>query len=170
MNKSKHSRVQIKTLLIVGEGLDEEAFLKYLSSKLVTRGAGLKVTIKNAKGKGAKHVIDWTIRQAGIAHYDNVAALFDTDTDWTQAVKQQAKKHKILLLKSDPCFEAMLLRMLGITPEVDAKKLKKQFAPFVNNGSTIKENYAEHFSPEQLKAKQQLEPTIELLLNLLLST
>ena len=169
MNKSKHSRVQIKTLLIVGEGLDEEAFLKYLSSKLVTRGAGLKVTIKNAKGKGARHVIDWTIRQAGIAHYDNVAALFDTDTDWTQAVKQQAKKHKILLLKSDPCFEAMLLRMLGITPEVDAKKLKKQFAPFVNNGSTIKENYAEHFSPEQLKAKQQLEPTIELLLNLLLS-
>ena len=169
MNKSKHSRVQIKTLLIVGEGLDEEAFLKYLSSKLVTRGAGLKVTIKNAKGKGAKHVIDWTIRQAGIAHYDSVAALFDTDTDWTQAVKQQAKKHKILLLTSDPCFEAMLLRMLGITPEVDAKKLKKQFAPFVNNGSTIKENYAEHFSPEQLKAKQQLEPTIELLLNLLLS-
>jgi len=169
MNKSKHSRVQIKTLLIVGEGFDEEAFLKYLSSNLVTRGAGLKVSIKNAKGKGAKHVIDWTIRQAGIAHYDNVAALFDTDTDWTQAVEKQAKKHKILLLKSDPCFEAMLLRMLGITPEIDAKKLKKQFAPFVNNGSTLKENYAEHFSPEQLKAKQQSEPTIELLLNLLLS-
>ena len=169
MSQLKQSRVQIKTLLLVGEGLDEEAFLKYLSSKLVTRGAGLKVTIKNAKGKGARHVIDWTIRQSGIAHYDNVAALFDTDTDWTISVEQQARKHKILLLKSDPCFEAMLLRMLGITPELDPKKLKKQFAPFVNNGSTLKENYAEHFSPEQLKARQQSEPTIELLLNLLYS-
>ena len=72
------------------------------------------VTIKNAKGKGAKHVIDWTIRQAAIADYDKVAALFDTDTDWTQAVMQQATKYKVLLLKSDPCFEAMMLRLLGM--------------------------------------------------------
>jgi len=83
-------------------------------------------------------VINWIIRQAGIAQYDNVAALFDTDTDWTTAVEQQAKNNKILLLKSDPCFEAMLLRTLDITPELDTKKLKKQFAAFVNNNTKRK--------------------------------
>ena len=166
MSKFKKSIVQKRTLLIVGEGFDEKAFLNYLKEKLVPRGTGLVVTIKNAKGKGAKHVIEWTIRQAGIAHYDTVAALFDTDTDWTQAVEKQAKKHKVLLLKSEPCFEAMLLRLLGITPELNSKKLKAQLAPFVNNGATYSEYYAKHFNPEKLEAIQHTEPTIELLLSL----
>lgn len=167
MNQSKKFRVQKKTLLLVGEGYDDEAFLKYLKSILVLRNAGLEVKIKNAKGKGAKHVIEWTIKQAAIADYDKVAALFDTDTDWTPAVEKQAKKHKVLLLKSDPCFEAMMLRLLGITPDLNSKNLKAQFAPFVNSGATRSENYAEHFSPEMLVAKQHIEPTIELLLSLL---
>jgi len=169
MSKFKHSRVQKKTLLIVGEGLDEEAFLRYLKSKLVNRDAGLMVTIKNAKGKGAKHMIEWTIRQASIADYDNVAALFDTDTDWTQVVEALAKKKKVILLKSEPCFEAMLLRLLGITPDLNLKNLKAQFAPFVNCGASRRENYAKHFSPEMLAAKQHIEPTIERLLILLKS-
>lgn len=167
MNQSKKFRVQKKTLLLVGEGYDDEAFLKYLKSILVPRNAGLEVKIKNAKGKGAKHVIEWTIKQAAIADYDKVAALFDTDTDWTPAVEKQAKKHKVLLLKSDPCFEAMMLRLLGITPNLNLKNLKAQFAPFVNGGATHSENYAEHFSPEMLAVKQHIEPTIELLLSLL---
>jgi hypothetical protein len=136
MSKLKKFRVQKKTLLLVGEGYDDEAFLKYLKSILVLRNAGLEVKIKNAKGKGAKHVIEWTIKQAAIADYDKVAALFDTDTDWTPAVEKQAKKHKVLLLKSDPCFEAMMLRLLGITPDLNSKNLKAQFAPFVNGGAT----------------------------------
>ena len=37
MSKSRKPRVQKKTLLLVGEGYDEEAFLKYLKSELVAR-------------------------------------------------------------------------------------------------------------------------------------
>jgi hypothetical protein len=61
MSKLKKAIVQKRTLLIVGEGSDEKAFLSYLKEQLVPRGAGLMVVIKNAKGKGAKHVIEWTI-------------------------------------------------------------------------------------------------------------
>lgn len=161
------SRTQKQTLLLVGEGYDEEAFLKYLKSQLVGRDAGLEVKIKNAKGKGAKHVIDWTIRQAKQADYDKVAALFDTDTDWTPAVQKQAKAKKIIVLTSDPCFEAMLLRLIGVTPEIDTKKLKKQFEPYVNGASTVPENYAVNFSPDILKNKRHLEKTIDELLQLL---
>ena len=45
-----------RTLLIVGEGRHEEAFLNYLKQLYVPRGCGLSVTIKNARGKGALHV------------------------------------------------------------------------------------------------------------------
>lgn len=169
MSKTRKAIVQKRTLLLVGEGFDERAFLNHLKEKLTLRGAGLVVTIKNAKGKGAKHVIEWTIRQAAIAQYDVVGALFDTDTDWTPAVEKLAKQNKICLLKSEPCFEAMMLRIQGVTPELDSKKLKKQFADFVNNDATRCENYAEHFSPDILSAKSHKEPTIEMLLNLLKS-
>ena len=169
MSKTRKAIVQKRTLLLVGEGFDESAFLNHLKEKLIPRDAGLVVTIKNAKGKGAKHVIEWTIRQAAIAEYDVVGALFDTDTDWTPAVEKLAKQNKVLLLKSEPCFEAMMLRMLGITPDLDSKNLKTQFARFVNNDATRCENYAEHFSPEILSAKSHKEPTIELLLSLLKS-
>ena len=95
-----------------------------------------------------------------------MAALFDTDTDWSDALVKKAKSHHVLLLKSEPCFEAMLLRLLGITPELDSKKLKAQFAPFVNNEATLKENYAKHFNPEKLEVLQHKEPTIEKLISL----
>ena len=166
MSKLKQRIVQKRTLLIVGEGADEKAFLSYLKQQLVPRGAGLMVTIKNAKGKGAKGVLDYTIKQIRIPEYNTVAALFDTDTDWTDALVKQAKKHKVLLLKSEPCFEAMLLRLLGITTELDSKKLKAQFAPFVNNEATDSKQYAKHFNPEKLEAMQHTEPTIEMLLSL----
>lgn len=161
------SRAQKQTLLLVGEGYDEEAFLKYLKSQLIGRNAGLEVKIKNAKGKGAKHVIEWTIRQAKNADYDKVAALLDTDTDWTPTAKKQAKSKKIVVLESDPCFEAMLLRLLGVMPEIDSKKLKKQFEPCVNGASGLPENYGINFHPDFLKSRRHLEKTIDELLKLL---
>jgi hypothetical protein len=160
------SRCQKQTVLLVGEGYDEEAFLKYLKSQWVGRDTGLKLTIKNAKGKGAKHVIDWTIRQAKNADYDVVAALLDTDTDWTPTVQKQARTNKIIVLTSDPCFEAMLLRMIGVTPDIGSKKLKKQFEPYVNGDGTLQENYAKNFNPDVLKKKRSVEQTIDELLKL----
>ena len=79
--------------------------------------------------------------------------LLDTDTDWTPTVQKQARTNNISVLTSDPCFEAMMLRMIGVTPEIDSKKLKKQFEPYVNGDGTIQENYATNFNPDVLKKK-----------------
>jgi hypothetical protein len=166
MSRANKPRIQKRTILIVGEGADEKAFLDYLKGELIGRGAGLSITIKNAKGKGAKGVIDWTIRQAGNAQYDKVAALFDTDQDWSTAEEAKAKRHKIILLKSEPCFEAMMLRLLGITPHSNPKHLKSQFSPFVKDDATLKENYALNFNMQMLIGKRHLEPTIDQLLSL----
>jgi hypothetical protein len=156
-----------RTLLIVGEGYDEVAFLNHLKQLYVPRGCGLSVTIKNARGKGALHVIDWTAGQAAIAKYDVVAALLDTDTDWDDKTEKLARTRKIQVLKSEPCFEAMMLRLIGKTPTGEAHALKKQFAPFVNSDATLRDHYAQHFGTECLHAGRGKEITIDALLKLL---
>lgn len=156
-----------RTLLIVGEGYHEEAFLNHVKQLYAPRGCGLSVTIKNARGKGAKHVIDWTIRQAAIAKFDTVAAMLDTDTDWTHAVAKQARIKKIQVLASIPCFDAMLLRLLGKTPPAGASASKQQLAPFVNHDPTKRQNYEPHFGVASLEAGRIHEPTIDGLLRLM---
>jgi hypothetical protein len=156
----------IRTMLIVGEGRDEEAFLNHLKRLYVPRGCGLTVTIKNARGKGALHVIDWTARQIANANYDAVAALLDTDTDWNSKTDRLARAKKIQVLKSEPCFEAMMLRLIGKPAVGDAHALKKQFAVWVNNDATQSRHYEEHFGHDPLQAGKCNERTIEELLKL----
>lgn len=154
------------TLLIVGEGYDEVAFLHHLKQLYVPRGCGLSVTIKNARGKGALHVIEWTGGQIANADYDTVAALLDTDTGWDAKAEKLARRKKILVLKSEPCFEAMMLRLISKPVVGDAHTLKKQFAPFVKNDATQREHYALHFGPDCLQAGRGKEPALNELLKL----
>jgi len=158
-----------RTLLIVGEGRHEEAFLKHLKRLYVARGCGLSVTIKNARGKGAKHVVDWTVRQIANAAFDEVAVLLDTDKDWTQSVEKRARRHKIIVLASEPCLEAMLLRVLGKHPIGDSKALKKKIAPYLNHDATQCENYRDSFGNERLQLARVSERAIDKLLKLLRS-
>ena len=153
-----------RTLLIVGEGRHEEAFLNHVKQLYVQRGCGLAVTIKNARGKGARHVIDWTARQIANAEFDVVAAMLDTDQDWSPAVAKLAKSRKIRVLASEPCFDAVMLRLLDKAAVGDAKALKKQLAPYVNHDPTLSPNYAEHFGKACLEAGRGQEPTIDALL------
>ena len=155
-----------RTLLIVGEGYHEEAFLNHVKQLYAPRGCGLAVTIKNARGKGAMHVIDWTSKQRDIAAYDMVAAMLDTDKDWSPKVAKQAKSNKIQVLASDPCFDAVMLRLLDLRAEDEAKVMKRALAPYLNHAPTDRQSYAEHFGKERLEAGRGKEPTIDALLKL----
>ena len=102
----------------------------------------------------------------GIANYDSVAALLDTDKDWSEAVAKKAKSSRIRVLKSEPLFEAMMLRMIGQSDIGDSKTLKARLAPFVGNDPFRPENYAMRFDQQCLEAGRQSEPTIDALLAL----
>lgn len=156
-----------RTLLLVGEGRTEEAFLNHVKQIYAPRGCGLRVTITNARGKGALHVVEWTVRQRGVAAYDKVAVLLDTDQDWSDVVAKKARQARIQVLKSEPVFEAMMLRLIHQSDNGDAKTLKARLAPFVGNDSLISENYAAHFGQPCLEAGRRIEPTIDALLGLL---
>lgn len=155
-----------KTLLIVGEGYDEVAFLNHLKQFPGVCGQGVEITIKNARGKGAAGVIDCAIKLQANAAYDSVAVLLDTDTDWNAKVEKLAKQKKIQVLPSEPCLEAMLLRVIGKSPAA-AKDLKKQFDPYVQNDGTRREDYQQHFGLAVLQGARHREPTIDGLLALL---
>lgn len=157
----------VPTLLLVGEGATEKAFLTHVKRLYVLRDSGLCVTIKNAHGKGAKHVVSWTARQIG--DYDRKAVLLDTDTDWSQAVAKKANSARIIVLKSEPQFEALLLRLIGQSDIGDSKTLKTRLAPFVSNNALLSENYTQYFDRACLEAGRQSEPTIDQLLKLLIS-
>ena len=83
------------------------------------------------------------------------------------STEKLARKNKIQVLKSEPCFEAMMLRLVGKSAVGDAQVLKKQFAPLVNNDATQRDNYMTNFSDACLQAGRRREPTIDALLNLI---
>ena len=155
-----------KTLLIVGEGYDEVAFLNHLKQFPGVCGQGVEITIRNARGKGAAGVVDCAIKLQANAAYDRVAVLLDTDTDWTAKVEKLARQKKIEVFTSEPCLEAMLLRAIGRQPIV-GKDLKRQFDPYVQNDGTRREDYAEHFGLAVLQGARHRETTIDRLLTLL---
>lgn len=102
-----------QTLLVVGEGDSEEAFLKYLRELYCCDGKGVSVTVRNAHGKGPDHVIDHTIRQSRMYSYNVCAAFLDTDISWTAQLEKRAHQNKIAMVGSIPCFEGLLLAILG---------------------------------------------------------
>ena len=156
-----------RTLLIVGEGAVDEALLLHAKKLYVPRGAGLSVKIKNARGKGASHVIDWTIRQMANASYDEVAVLLDTDVDWTPAVEKRARQKKIRVMQSTPCVDAVLLRLIGQSTAGNSHALKKRLAPYLNHAPTDPAQFATHFGDAVLRAGRRHEAVIATLLELL---
>jgi hypothetical protein len=156
-----------KTLLLVGEGLHDEAFLTHVKRNKAPRGCGLEVMVKNAKGKGALHVVNFTIRQTKNAQFDHVAAMVDSDTNFDDSVVALAKKHRITLIVSVPCFEALLLRTVGEKPK-PSQHLKKQFAPYVHHDPTEPRNYEQHFSIGALENAMEDEEALRALFRLFL--
>lgn len=118
-----------RTVLLVGEGDAEVVFLQHLKRLYVERGSGVAVTIKNARGKGAQHVVQFARRQSANAAYDLVVALFDADTDWNESVRKAAVRAKVQVVVCSPCLESLLLQFHQSTDhERSTQQLKQIFA------------------------------------------
>jgi hypothetical protein len=134
-----------KTLLIVGEGDSEEAFLKHLRELYCSEGAGVAATVRNAHGKGPEHVINHAARLARIYSYDIVVALLDTDIVWTDKLKKEARKAKIEMVGSSPCLEGLLLSILGERPAEQSVECKKSIQQLLGTDLTERQSYARHY-------------------------
>lgn len=163
--RSGHQHRTFKTLLLVGEGETDVAFLTHVKSLCAPRGCGLQVKVICAHGKGARHVVDVAKRHGDHAAYDTVAALLDTDTDWTEGVRARARSFGIRLLLSDPRIEAMLLRALGHKTGNGGADQKRRFACVVKD-PLVPISYEPLFDKDTLQRVRQRERAIDDLLQL----
>lgn len=107
----KKRRSANRTLLMYGEGLGEEMFLKHLR-KLYSRDSGVAVTIRNGKGGNPTNIILCAANEPGA--YDRKIVILDNDKgekEMNQA-RIEARRRKIELIENSPCLEATLLTIL----------------------------------------------------------
>ena len=153
-----------KTLLMVGEGDSEEAFLKHLRDLYCSGGAGVAVTVRNAHGKGPENVINHAARQSRIYSYDARVALLDTDIPWTDKLKKDARKAGINMVGSVPCFEGLLLSILGQRPAEQCAGCKKAIQQLIDIDLTKRQDYVRHFPKAVLDAARLKIIELDLLL------
>lgn len=104
-------RCASRTLLMYGEGLGEEMFLKYLRG-LYSRDSGVAVTIRNGKGGAATSIIINAVNEPGA--FDRRIVILDNDKEEQEMnfARMEAKQKGIELIENSPCLEATLLSIL----------------------------------------------------------
>lgn len=129
------NRVVRETLLVVVEGDAEVSFVRYLK-RIYSDVLGRSVQEINAHGKGGRHVLNTARRRANNRDHDKVVLLLDTDTDWSDVDRANARKSRVGkrgrldVIESEPCFEAWLLSILGIETEGDTQHMKRRFKEY----------------------------------------
>lgn len=157
-----------RTVLLVGEGDSEVVLLRHLKALYVQRGSGVAVTIKNARGKGAAHVVDVAVRQSLNAAFDLKVALLDTDTDWNDKTGAIARKAKVQVVAADPCLEALLLTAHGYPVQgKTTARLKQEFSDRFGGAAFESKVYEKYFSKEFMEKARIGSLALDQLLNVL---
>lgn len=164
MRQGKHRKPRI-TVLLVGEGSSEEEFLRHLKSLYGHRDSGVAITIKNARGKGAAHVIDVARRHSHGADFDLKLALLDADKDWNKTTERAARACRVTVLISNPCFEATLLAIHGHPIDgLNSEQLKRQFLFRYGYAASVPSIYLMHFGKDVLDSAGSSAQLIDVLL------
>jgi len=144
---AKKTRHVVKTsLIIVGEGAHDHAFLSHMKDLYHNGMTNQSVKIEPADGGSPKDIIDVAIKKSKIADYDKRYVLMDSDIPVSTEERLHAKKKKIVLLFSEPiCLEGMLLEVLGEKAPATNKACKDKLHPQLAGKPTEKQSYRVKF-------------------------
>lgn len=167
----KKRRSAKRTLLMYGEGLGEEMFLKHLRS-LYAYNSGVSVTIRNGKGGNPKSIIVNAVNEPG--DFERRIVILDNDKG-KKEMKQahdEAKKSGVELLENSPCLEATLLTILRPKQSFSAKKSAWCKSEFESNYMDKKkrtelEEYKKVFSKQILDNQKDKISELKTLINLM---
>lgn len=123
--KQKKRRAN-KTLLVFGEGLGEEVFLKHLRT-LYTCDCNVRITIRKGKGGDAKSIVVDASRLPGA--YDRIIVVLDNDKSMEEMnrARLEAKRCGIEMIENTPCLEFLLLSIMGVKVKGGSVLCKKEF-------------------------------------------
>lgn len=166
MGRKNAKRTQRKTLLVVGEGYTEVAFLNYLKHLYCRDKAGVSVTVKNAHGKGPDNIVQTAIREQRRGQYDKVAAVLDTDISWTEKLQKDAREYRVDLIGNSPCIEALFLRLLGQVVPEGTSACKTKITSVLDADLLNKDVYTDWCTIEKLQLLRRSDIGLNNLLNL----
>ncbi|WP_201582867.1 hypothetical protein [Psychrobacter jeotgali] len=153
MAKRKVRVMNKTTLLIMGEGEHDKAFLKHMRGVYYNRSSGVKITLDFSSGGSPHDIIKDTVKKSKHTDYDKRFILMDEDI----AIKQQdydiAHKESIVILQSAPvCLEGMLLTILGeYTASIStAQKCKSLLHPKLSGNPIEPKSYYPLFEKQVL--------------------
>lgn len=118
-----------RTLLVFGEGMCEEVFLKHLK-KLYSHNSNVYVKVLRGKGGTPADVVIDSDKIPG--DFETRVVVVDNDKSQTemQLARKEAKTRKIILIENTPCIEALLLSIIEKGKDFSSKKsdwCKKEF-------------------------------------------
>ena len=167
----KKRRSAKRTLLMYGEGLGEEMFLKHLRS-LYAYNSGVSLRIRNGKGGNPKSIIVNAVNEPG--DFERRIVILDNDKGKKEMKRahDEAKKSGVELLENSPCLEATLLTILRPKQSFSAKKSAWCKSEFESNYMDKKkrtelEEYKKVFSKQILDNQKDKISELKTLINLM---
>ncbi|HRZ29779.1 MAG TPA: hypothetical protein P5052_03430 [Candidatus Paceibacterota bacterium] len=113
MSRSNPGKKKIKmakrTILIYGEGLSEEIFLKLLRS-IYSSDNDTYIKIRHGKGGSPLDIVSDAIKELG--YFCKKIVVLDDDRKEIEKAIIKAEKYNIKIIKNQPCLEATLLMIL----------------------------------------------------------
>jgi len=163
----KQRKVKLSSLIVVGEGPHDKAFISHMKSLYDNRQSGQKVKVESADGGSPRDILKSVVKNKHV-EYDKKYVLIDSDVPICQQDRDYARKNKIEIIQSTPvCLEGMLLDALGFSAPNGNDECKQVFHSMLSGPPTEKDSYSQLFTKKMLNAttKEQLVTLKELLSN-----
>ena len=156
--RKKRRTVAQTTLLVVGEGADDKAFISHMKGLFYQRQPGQKgPKIEAGDGGSADVIITNSLRTYRNAAYNRKLLVLDSDLPPSQPKVKKAKEggFEIILWKPQ-CLEGALLDVLGepVKAHETSQNLKTRLHPQLAGHHTKPESYGNLFTKAVLEATQ----------------
>lgn len=146
------------TVLIVGEGSKDKAFLRHLQDMYVSREDDIIVKIECASGGSPRSIVEKATRLRSASGYDKCMVIIDQDRslETDRELRRRMKEHPpVQIVWIKPCMEGLLLEILRYPNfsrhDVSTGFCKRQFEAHIQiDRQTEKSSYARIFSKDKL--------------------
>ena len=162
------------TILIVGEGPTEKAFLQYLKELYILRENDFAVKVESGTGGSPSSIVQKAIRLRGSRGYDKCYVLIDADkpleTDFKLADRMK-KRPRVEVLKATPCIEGLFLAILKHSNfsqgSASSDYCKKEFEAtyLASDRKTDKRSYVDKFPKTLLDERRTQIQELDLILS-----
>ena len=152
---AKRRVVQKTTLLVIGEGADDQAFINHMKGLYCPRGSGRTAKVVAGDGGSQGNIITTAIRTFNGVDYDRRFLVLDSDIPPTAAEAKQAHRAGYqIILWSPQCLEGALLEVLDerVGEHETSQMLKGRLHPRLAGPHTSVAAYGPLFSKPVLDA------------------